>query len=307
VLRAIRDAYGTFLRSDRYPAGVIHLIVPPAEVDVNVHPQKAEVRYRAAERVFAVVRQAIGVALRVQQSSSSFSAGVFAEDESALQVSKRPAFPIALFESAPSIKEGQAIKEEQVQRPLNQYRFVGQIFNCYLLMEDSESGNFAIVDMHAAHERVTFARLKRAWSEGEVISQQLLIPESVRIGSRSDSSELLSLLEAVGFEVESLGDESLVVRAVPSLLARFSAKRLVEDLCAELTLEGALERKIDAVISRLACHGSVRSGRELEQEEVYQLLSDLESTELRAFCPHGRSVARVLSSQELERLFGRVQ
>lgn len=302
LLRAIRDAYGNFLRADRYPAGVLHLIVPPPEVDVNVHPQKAEVRYRFPERVFAVVRQAVGVTLRAEQTSS---VGVFPMPsfESGLDsVFERPAFATPLFDSLP--------QSDANELPLNDYRFVGQIFGCYLLMEDPKGGRFAIVDMHAAHERVTFAQLKRAWVEGEIRTQQLLIPDSVFMGIRSDSKEILSLLEGVGFEVEGLGEDSVVIRGVPAILSRFSAKRVVEDLFSQLSsadLEGALERKIDAVISRLACHGSVRSGRELEREEVYQLLKDLESTELRAFCPHGRSVSRVLTTNEIERLFGRVQ
>jgi len=311
LLRAIRDAYGNFLRSDKFPAGVIQLFVPPMDLDVNVHPQKTEVRYRFPERIFAVVRQAVGVSLR-REVPQSAGGELFFSDEPSLP-GHSSGVTGNLFDSLgvrESLPEFQA-KVDAKEQSLTTYRFVGQIFKCYLLLEHP-AGLFAIVDMHAAHERVVFAKLKRDWSEGDTVSQSLLIPETIQLPAhlKGESSEILSLLESIGFEIEMLGEESLVIRGMPALLARVGASALISDLFSEISvtdIEGALERRVDAVLSRIACHGSVRTGKEMEAEECYQLLRDLESSELRAFCPHGRSVSRVMGRAELEQLFGRIQ
>ncbi len=306
LLRAVRDAYGNFLRSDRFPAGVVHLIVPPAELDVNVHPQKAEVRYRSPDRVFGVVRQGIGVTLR-RESASSSGAAAFEDGAPASFSSSGAPTAFAWNSGGAASAEAHAAPGREIS--LTEYRLVGQIFSCYLLLEHG-NGLFAIVDMHAAHERVMFAKFKKEWTEGELRSQGLLIPETIELPLhlRSSAPEIISLLESIGFELDPLGADTFVIRTVPALLSRFAVGPILQDLLSGFSfedVEGALERKIDAILSRIACHGSVRSGQELSPPEVYQLLADLESTELRAFCPHGRSVARVLTRDELERLFGR--
>lgn len=313
LLRAIRDGYGNFLRGDKFPAGVVHLFAPPAEIDVNVHPQKAEVRYRSPDKIFSVVRQGIGVSLRAGSTASS--GGTFVENFSDNEFPQPLQFSEQLrFDSSKSYSPGEReliLPQIPKEIPLTEYRLVGQIFSCYLLLEHP-AGLFTVVDMHAAHERIMFAKFKREWVEGTGQSQSLLIPESVDIPSelRADSEEIKDLLEAIGYELDLFDNGTLVIRAVPALLSRFSTAGILSDLLSQFSfrdVEGALERKIDAVISRIACHRSVRSGQDLSVEESYSLLEDLENTELRAFCPHGRSVARVLSIDEIERLFGRAE
>ena len=325
LLRAVRDAYGTFLRADKFPVGVVKLEVPPLDLDVNVHPQKAEIRFRAPERVFTVTRQAVGVALR-DVAAVSRGEGIVSGPSDAFSSTPpfygsgrfdRPNLPVP---SAFSFQMPSAAKElrdvfsptvavSRESESLQNSRYVGQIFQCYLLFERAPE-SFLIVDMHAAHERITFARLKKLWSEGDSLSQQLLIPEMISFPEHllAEEEELINLLEALGFEISKLHNNQFAVRAVPEILARVSPRNLVADLFSELTLQdlqGALERKVDSVLNRLSCHASVRSGQSLAEAEAYKLLEDLESTELRAFCPHGRSVARELTKSDLEKLFGR--
>ena len=311
LIRAIRDAYGTFLRGDRFPVGVVKLEVPPQDIDVNVHPQKAEIRFRAPDRVFSVTRQAIGAALRSVDTASSFGAMASLEGQvdqkSSTDFSNTTARPTGFdFTSSPQFERSSSPISGEA---LGTCRYLGQIFNCYLLFEKLPE-SFVIVDMHAAHERITQAKIKKAWSEGEVISQKLLLPEVINLPSHlaGEEDELLEILESLGFEIEKVHQSQFFIRSVPELLARVSPKELIANLLSEISiqdLQGALERQVDSVLNRIACHGSIRSGQELSAEEAYQLIDDLDSTELRAFCPHGRSVARIMTRNELEKLFGR--
>jgi DNA mismatch repair protein MutL len=311
LIRAIRDAYGTFLRGDRFPVGVVRLEVPPQDIDVNVHPQKAEIRFRAPDRVFSVTRQAIGAALRGVDTASSF--GAVTSDNSSFESSSAPSnFSHSAHATGFNFNFNQEVRAPDAQykgEDLGTCRYLGQIFNCYLLFEKLPE-SFVIVDMHAAHERITQAKIKKAWSEGEVVSQKLLLPEAINLPSHlaGEEDELLEILESLGFEIEKIHQSQFVIRSVPELLARVSPKELVANLLSEISLQdlqGALERQVDSVLNRIACHGSIRSGQELSPEEAYQLIDDLDSTELRAFCPHGRSVARIMTRNELEKLFGR--
>lgn len=311
LLRAIRDAYGTFLRGDRFPVGVVKLEVPPQDLDVNVHPQKAEIRFRAPDRVFSVTRQAIGAALRSVDTASSFGPLTVApesfERHSLTYPSTERALPTG-FDFTSNQRTQSSISQVS-KGDIGSCRYVGQIFSCYLLFEKLPE-SFVIVDMHAAHERITQAKIKKAWSEGEVVSQSLLLPEVIHLPSHlaGEADELLQILESLGFEIELIHQSQFLVRSVPEILARVSPKELVANLLSEISiqdLQGALERQVDSVLNRIACHGSIRSGQELSSEEAYQLIEDLDSTELRAFCPHGRSVARIMTRGELEKLFGR--
>ena len=316
LIRAIRDAYGTFLRGDRFPVGVVKLDVPPQDIDVNVHPQKSEIRFRSPDRVFSVTRQAIGAALRSVDTASSFGPTQAIGGETSIeplrtnlgQTAIPTGFNFSGFNFSSNEQSGSK-PSPMAGESLGSCRYLGQIFNCYLLFEKLPE-SFVIVDMHAAHERITQAKIKKAWTEGEVVSQKLLLPEVVNLPSHlaGEEMELLEILESLGFEIEKAHHSQFFIRSVPELLARVSPKELVANLLSEISiqdLQGALERQVDSVLNRIACHGSIRSGQELSAEEAYQLIDDLDSTELRAFCPHGRSVARIMTRNELEKLFGR--
>lgn len=314
LLRAVRDGFGNFLHGERYPSGVVRLDLPAKDVDVNVHPQKLEVRFRVPGKVFAVIRRGISRALSeanlVSSSESFLTPMALASDDSRNQL-PLPTFkpfspisnPISILPSSVAVSV-----ENSESTPLSAMRFVGQIFRCYLLLESPE-GSLVIVDMHAAHERVTFAKLKQGWSNSQTKHQILLLPEVISLtGKRYEGiEELCTTLRALGFDLDFLNDEALIVRAVPEILAHVNVGSLFRDLLSyeESSDSGHLDRGVDSVLARIACHGSIRSGQELSYSEVYALLEALEDTELGAFCPHGRSVARALTKGEIETLFGR--
>lgn len=194
-------------------------------------------------------------------------------------------------------------------RPLSGARFIGQLFDCYLLLQDSEC--FVIVDMHAAHERITFARFKEQYANGELKSQALLIPETINLPA--DKLEMFKkaqgFLSKVGLECEIFGEDAVIVRQVPILLKEAAVKQMLEDILSLPewgSWESLVEERLDMAFSRLACHGSIRSGRQLEREEVYALLNDMDDVAQGGFCPHGRPVAKEFSKSDIEMMFGRI-
>ncbi len=312
LLRAVREGYGTFLKPGQYPTGIVSLTVLPETIDVNVHPQKTEIRFRHSGTVFAFIAKAVQAALgsreitgsrpmesaapsfpRARSTSLDFSQGEAPQRSEAAQTAAQASLTPA--------------REESDGR-LSSLKYVGQIFSCYLLLERKES--LVLVDMHAAHERIMYARISKQLAEGEVRAQELLVPEVIQVQPELIAAfdEVGPQLKRLGMEAELFGDDSLVIRSTPSLLANVSPERLLLDVCsipewANQTAE--IEDRIKLAVARLACHSSIRSGRLLERDEVYHLLEQLEQVEAGAFCPHGRPVSCELSHSELERMFGR--
>ena len=189
-------------------------------------------------------------------------------------------------------------------------RYVGQVLHLYLIFEVDR--RLALVDMHAAHERVMFYRLMCQFLEGRVQKQGLLVPETVQLppGEMEVFCQSLESLERLGFEMDRFGDDTIVLRALPAILGNVSGATLLRELLAVpewCDPKLAFERKVDSVLARMACHRSVRSGRDLEPAEAYHLLAELERAETSAFCPHGRPVVVWLCEDELEQLFGRTR
>ena len=338
LLGAVRDGYGSYLKTGSYPRGVLSIELPAEDVDVNVHPQKSEVRFREPNAVFAAVSGAVRKALQayVPEKLGDVSQPIVFEQRKNATSSRhldsvgyeRAATEVSFFDSSSTTPQetpvskvvappqqdsmGSQNQNEETSRTvekLSAMRYIGQIFKLYLLFEGTD--RFAIVDMHAAHERVTFFRLKTEFLEGRVISQLLLVPETVSIPDDriAHLETLLKTFGKLGFECERFGEQAIVFRAVPALLVGSSPRSLVED-CMSLAGWGAwetlLQERLDEVLARLACHGSIRSGREMEPEEAYALMQSLETAEAAAFCPHGRPVVTYLDEVELERLFGRI-
>jgi DNA mismatch repair protein MutL len=180
----------------------------------------------------------------------------------------------------------------------------------YLLFETDS--RLAILDMHAAHERVMFFKIKTQLMAGGVRTQGLLLPETIVLahGAISNFDRNAETLRALGFDCERFGDDTILVRSTPALLGNVSAKTVLDDLfslSSWSSVSGAVERVSDAVIARMACHRSVRSGRDLEPSEAYALIKELDEAEGSAFCPHGRPVVIWYSETRLEQLFGRSQ
>lgn len=312
LLRAIRDAFGTFLKPGKYPVGVIKLEVPASEVDVNVHPQKSEVRFRTPDLVYSSIHSSIKKALTETSTFDLLRRDHGFQDVIPIKRENSTSFNQQIvFEgnTAPRIEEErELVMEKKKVQKLSKARYLGQIFHCYLLMEGA--GEFCVVDMHAAHERVTFYKLKKQFLEKTVAAQNFLVPELITLPSdRIEQFESFKpILEDIGIDAELFSDDQVAVRSLPALLGGVSAESIFNEFFALPSWSDwkeELEVKIDRVISRIACHGSVRSGRDLKAEEVYALLEDLEAAESSAFCPHGRPVVIKLSEYELECMFDR--
>ena len=187
---------------------------------------------------------------------------------------------------------------------------VAQLHGIFILAENQQG--LVVVDMHAAHERITYERLKQSWSEDKVRSQPLLVPVSLAVSSReADFAEQQpEVFSRLGFMVDRAGPETLVVREVPAMLRDSDSEAMVRDVLSDLLAQGSSERieqKLDELLSTMACHGSVRANRRLTIPEMNALLRDMEATERSGQCNHGRPTWTQMSLKDLDRLFMRGQ
>ncbi len=327
LIGALRAAYMDVLSRDRHPAAVLNLICDPERVDVNVHPAKAEVRFRepgvARGLIVSALRHALAEAgHRASSTVAGATLGAMRPEptgpriyqmdrpsRSALRMAYAAQAPLATdfaeasarFDPAPVI--GETVEEHH---PLGAAR--AQVHENYIIAQ-TETG-MVIVDQHAAHERLVYERLKRQRDENGIAAQALLIPEIVDL-SEGDAALLLDhaeTLAALGLTIEPFGGAAIAVRETPALLGEVGAEALLRDIIDELRDVGSsqkLQAKIDAVLSRMACHGSVRSGRRLRPEEMNALLREMEATPLSGQCNHGRPTYVELKLSDIERLFGR--
>lgn len=311
---AIRSAYADVLYHGRHPACVLYLEMDPAEVDVNVHPSKQEVRFRDGRRVHDFVRRTLEAALADTRPGAAVSEPVPAPaafpgaGQRGLRLSPatvREAAPVyAALAAAAGVDTA---TEDAAQLPLG--HALAHLHGAFILAQNRDG--LVIVDAHAAHERITYERLKQAWSASGIQSQPLLVPHSFQVSAaEADLAEThAALLGALGLEVDRVGREQLTIRAVPVLLAAGDPESLVRDVLADLQAGGAdvarVRRKMDDVLASMACHGSVRANRRLTSAEMNALLRDMEATERSDQCNHGRPTWTLLSLAELDRLFAR--
>jgi DNA mismatch repair protein MutL len=329
VAHAVRQSYQDVLHHGRHPAYVLYLELPPVLVDVNVHPAKHEVRFREARQVHDFIyrtlhhRLATGEGRGPQaglRGPSVPMAGKGARESPSASGRPQP-MPLRIAEQTPSYRfsiEAQrpsapapaaepSETEERIGECLPPLGFaIGQLSGTYVLAQTFDG--LVIVDMHAAHERIGYERLKRSWESGTVGGQPLLVPVVVRVSAReADLAEASGeLLQRLGLVVDRVGEESLVVREVPALLRDADAERLLRDLLSDLVVHGSGERvreEINRVLATMACHGSVRANRRLTLEEMNALLRAMEETERADQCNHGRPTWIKFSQRELDRLF----
>ncbi|MGL4397814.1 MAG: DNA mismatch repair endonuclease MutL [Hyphomicrobium sp.] len=329
LIGAVKAAYGDLIPRGRSPLLAVFLDVSPADVDVNVHPAKAEVRFRDSGRVRALLVTALRDALAEAGHRASAEGGVLTADAFTPGVS-----PLSTFANAPSSSPlfttfGMAeamqapfdamqapsadaptattpVPEGLLDRPLGAAR--AQVHENYIVAQTRDG--LVIVDQHAAHERLVYERMKAMLAEGGVARQALLIPAIVTLDQ--DAADLLVSraddLAALGLVVDGFGARAIAVREVPAVLGDCDIDRLVNDIAAELADEGTtrvLADRLDAIASRMACHGSVRSGRRLTAEEMNALLRAMEATPYSGQCNHGRPTYVALKLTDIERLFGR--
>ena len=327
LMGALRAGYFDVLPSGRYPAAVLFVTCDPHFVDVNVHPAKAEVRFREPDVVRGLVVSALrhtlaGESRRASDTVGAATLAAFRAEPQAVtryqmdyarpsQGAIRAAYQAQApafdgFAEAPSARVEEMPEEVVTDAPLGAAR--AQIHENYIVAQ-TEHG-MVIVDQHAAHERLVYERLKAQADANGIASQALLIPEIVEL-PEGDAARILSVAEdlaALGLHVEAFGGGAVAVREVPALLGRVNAAALIRDIADDLADQGASDRlrgRVDAVLSSMACHGSVRSGRRMSAEEMNALLREMEKTPRSGQCNHGRPTWVSLSLGDIERLFGR--
>jgi len=320
VSHAIRQAFADVLYHGRHPAYVLFLELDPRLVDVNVHPSKHEVRFRQGRMVHDVLFRTLEQALAIPKAGAagpSLSAVItprsvplqgimplgLAEQPTTYATRSQMQQPPAVPSHLATDSEG-GIAPQPGAPPLG--LALAQLHGVYILAQGVDG--LILVDMHAAHERITYERLKRQWAERGVRSQPLLLPVRVTVSpSEANLAEhQRGLLLELGLEVDRLGREALVVRALPALLQGANAERLLRDLLADLVMQGdsdRIDREIDRVLATLACHSAVRAHRRLDLDEMNALLREMERTERADQCNHGRPTWVNLSMAELDRLF----
>ena len=342
VAHAIRQAYRDVLYHGRHPAFVLYLELDPAQVDVNVHPTKHEVRFRDGRSVHNFIFSSLHRALadvRPGQADPAAAQTIPAEDGLVIDTATgeiaeqgklawgAPAAPAGnaapgMFSRPTSAAPpGPGLVRQQVQdygrlHPMPEQGApeevpplgyaLAQLKGIYILAENTDG--LVLVDMHAAHERITYERLKQARDQAGIRSQPLLVPQTIAVSQREVliAEEHAEFFQGLGLEVSPAGEEALVIRQIPVSLRESDVEQLVRDVLADLIEYGSSERiaaHVDEILSTMACHGSVRANRRLTIPEMNALLRDMEETERSGQCNHGRPTWTQLRLDELDKLF----
>ena len=327
LMHAVSAAFGERLRRGEYPAAVLWLEIDPAEVDVNVHPAKREVRFARSGAVHDFVMAACRKAFASTNGPTANTASSLRLARSGAARSTAPRPPLmeatesdglrrrseAVLARGPRELDGVSRSEEAVfafgpNVHEGVLRVIGQLGATYIVCED-EGGTLVLIDQHAAHEKLGFDQLKANHSQGFIPQQVLLVPERVELGpkERAYVMDNLELLSKAGFEVEPFGGSTLLVKAVPEILGDSSVACIFAELAAELEEIGSSE-KVDETIERIfavvACHRQVRSGDRLSAAELSALVRDIEREGV-THCPHGRPALVRVEKGEIERWFKR--
>jgi DNA mismatch repair protein MutL len=329
VTHAIRQGYQDVLYHGRHPAYLLFLTLDPRKVDVNVHPTKHEVRFRDSRSVHDFIYRGLHRLLaqtqtqphsQIQpQTSQEIPVESIAQRQEPvsgraqqqgmdLRLAQRPAAYRAAFaaqQPMPAQQNRETESSQTGQAPPLGFA-LGQLHGVYILAQNDHG--LVLVDMHAAHERITYERLKQTHKGEGITRQPLLVPVSVAVSpTEADlAEEYRAVLDRLGIEVSRLGRDSLAIRTIPALLRGADAQKLLRDLLADLGEYGHTDRmqvEIEKVLATMACHGSVRANRRLELDEMNALLRDMERTERADQCNHGRPTWVQMSLSELDRLF----
>jgi len=341
VSHAVRQAYQDVLYHGRHPAFVLFLEIEPADVDVNVHPTKHEVRFRDSRSIHGFVYSTLNRALsqdrpqdHLQSAGAALQSNQDAEQLAAQSSIQFPSGQGPAEQHSHSNKSAADIFGAQpsysgdrygVNTPMAAYQglyatempseqgdippmgfAIAQLRGIYILAENAQG--LIIVDMHAAHERIIYERMKTAFDDQGLVSQPLLVPESLAVSQReADMAEQSGEVFAqLGFVVERAANESIIVRQIPAILRGSEVEALLRDVISDLIEHGTSERirhHINEILSTMACHGSVRANRKLTVPEMNGLLRDMEETERSGQCNHGRPTWSQLTLDELDKLF----
>jgi len=294
ILETLREAYRPLLPRDQFPVAVLSLTLPPSEVDINVHPSKAWVRFRQPRLVQEAVFVRIQEALRSREVIRPARA-----------LTEPPAASAARPTGGPDAPAEQPLLFKESPASYTAARFglvVGQLQETFLVSATDDEVFF--IDQHVAHERVLFERLKAEMAAGPVASQELLFPEALELGpaGRTLLGQWLPTLSGLGFAIEEFGPGTFLLRAVPSLLKGEEPQRLIEGLLEEVGPARRSDAPLaDRALAFVACRAAVKAHQPLERSDMTRLLAGLAATETPFFCPHGRPIVCRLSLKEIKR------
>jgi len=318
IYKAVLEAYRHTLPNHQFPIVILFITIPPSTVDVNVHPTKAEVKFRDSERIY----QAILASLRWVVEEGSFqSERRISWDERGERVSQKeaqPSFFVRETISSPSfltreeekeilmVHEGERLPWNVEKKPY--YSILGQIRGTYILCEGE--GKLIFIDQHAAHERILFEKFKKEYESRSIVSEKLLIPILLELSA--EESYLLELageaLISMGFEIEPVGEKLFAIRSIPSFIAPKDPKDIVRGILDDLSFlekAGKGEETLYTILITLACHSAIRGNFILKKEEMDKLVELLTPFPLSTTCPHGRPIFFLLPLDELKKQFKR--
>lgn len=329
LMYAVEEAYHSLLMVGRHPISIIHVAIEPALLDVNVHPAKAEVKFRDERAVFSAVQRAVRSALQAHVPAPMYGSRgsegwTLVDDGSQVmgdgQESARDLSPVNIQSGGGvqgdmwPLPGSQSSSDTDIEplpppkpRNLPPLRVVGQVGSTYIIAEGPE-GLF-LVDQHAAHERILYEQLSAQMQDGSLAVQPLLTPAPLELSAsqRSQVEPVLPLLAELGFEIEPFGESALLLRAVPAIYAaskRDTGRDVLEILDTVMSGSQASRWREEMAIT-LACHSAIRAGQTLSLDEMRAMLSQLELCRYPRSCAHGRPTMLHLSQMQLEREFGR--
>ena len=300
VSQAVKEGFHSLLMHEKYPWYLFDMQIDPALVDVNVHPRKLEVRFLNQQEIFRVIMGAVHHTL-----GTSAISPVFGEE-------KKIEFPsFERIQQSIEMKKFEPVnipQQSSFQIHTTKFRPLAQIANSYIIAE-SENG-IVLIDQHAAHERVRYMRLMEALENESPVIQKLLVPVELELGLDSSRlvQEYLSDFQKLGFEIESFGTNTLLLRAVPAGISTKNPDQIVSEIIADLTKEwkqNHVKNLREFLLTYTACRGAIKFGDPLSMTEMQALLSDMESTEKCTHCPHGRPALVTLTFDGLETMFKR--
>lgn len=314
---AVIEGFSGLIMRQRFPLAVLFIDIDTAEVDVNVHPAKAEVRFRNPSAVFGAIvntirqtlsgthkpsRQApegMPAVLPVHEPGAPYSAG------NPSPVYQAPKYPV-LQALQPGLIQHNLFEDRKTGHTYADKSVVGVFQSTYILLEDETS--LYILDQHAAHERVTYERLKTAGSAVQPPTQALLNPQIIELSAVEFAAfaEITQDIKALGIDAEPFGDTAIAIRSIPSILSKGNIQAMIMDLI-NAVMEGELRRKeyLQELLIRIACHRSIRAGKRLHRDEIQGLLKELDELGSPLTCPHGRPLFKRIEAGEIERWIGR--
>ena len=318
LTQSLIEAYRPLLSRDQFPVAVLHLELPPQEVDVNVHPTKAWVRFRSPRQVQEILFRSVQDALRSSNVVQGQRGLAVTDDRAPGDATGSFSFASGGPEMAPALPQsadapapaGQTSLFRETPAPFSTADFgsvIGQLQDTFIVSASEDEIFF--LDQHVAHERVLFERLLRELDAGPLASQELLFPQPVELGAGQAAlvREWAPTLEGLGFRLEGWSGSTVVLRAVPVLLKGQEARRLIESLVEDVNRprKGEPVPLLHRALSFVACHAAIKAHAPLQREEMARLVADLATTQTPYFCPHGRPIVSRLSLRDIKRELGR--